>query len=275
MKFTKAAASGQAITSNVTLYAKWQELYSVEYVNNGYGVQVDNLYNVDKLPTELPVLEEQGYEFNGWYYDKECTEQFIGAYNRVSSSPKTLTKEEVYALLEKDENGQNIIEDKLTLTLYAGWQANEYIVNYNVGASHSSPTYEILSEDTSIAGQTTYKVKAINQASDKYIFDDINPPKYYSFGYDYTGVWFAQNQGLAANNYNLNKTSSGNGTYLYSGDSGDKESLGDGHIISGSNIIASPENLNVNAYLQWQVQEFEIYLSNNTINDVSNFNCNF
>ncbi|MDE6584598.1 MAG: InlB B-repeat-containing protein [Anaeroplasmataceae bacterium] len=71
------AEAGAALTTNVTLYAKWTkndtpvpvEKYSVTYVINGHGKQPDNLTDQTKLPNTLPTLSETGWIFDGWYTD--------------------------------------------------------------------------------------------------------------------------------------------------------------------------------------------------------------
>ena len=47
--------------------------YSVTYVTNGCGVQPENLVEQTNLPTELPVLAEEGYTFGGWYTNAALT----------------------------------------------------------------------------------------------------------------------------------------------------------------------------------------------------------
>ena len=40
-----------------------------------------------------------------------------------------------------------------TIKIYAGWKANEYEIHYDTGELKSSPIYEILEKDESIAGK--------------------------------------------------------------------------------------------------------------------------
>ncbi len=69
------------ITEDITLYAKWVELptpvekYSVTYNKKGHGADPIALTDVTALPTELPVLSEEGWTFGGWYYDDVCTKK--------------------------------------------------------------------------------------------------------------------------------------------------------------------------------------------------------
>ena len=46
--------------------------YTITFFNNGYGQEVAALTNVNIIP-ELPILEETGFIFEGWYLDEELT----------------------------------------------------------------------------------------------------------------------------------------------------------------------------------------------------------
>lgn len=62
-----------AITGNITLTAKWEvQGYSITYVINGHGTQ-PAVGSGSKLPDTLPVLEESGFVFGGWYLDEALT----------------------------------------------------------------------------------------------------------------------------------------------------------------------------------------------------------
>lgn len=81
---TNKAISGTIIQGDTVLYAKWvkkevtPELkYTITYVINGHGSQPSNLADVDKIPSQLPILEAAGYNFNGWYLDKELTKKAL------------------------------------------------------------------------------------------------------------------------------------------------------------------------------------------------------
>ena len=102
---TIIATPGTKISSNITLFAKWQELYDVTYNNNGRGDQVKKVSNVETLPT-LPTLKAEGYTFVGWYYDEEF---------------KTLAKSN--DVLNKD------------VTLYAKWDEDEYTVKFDLNGA--------------------------------------------------------------------------------------------------------------------------------------------
>ena len=91
------------VTSNLTVYAKFEALpsYDVTYVINGHGEQPEALTDVYKLPSELPVLEEEGYRFLGWYTDEELT-------------------------VEAEAN----VDVTADVTLYAKWELITYTVTY-------------------------------------------------------------------------------------------------------------------------------------------------
>lgn len=63
------------VTGDLTVYLKLELLptYDVTYVINGHGEQPEALTDVYKLPSELPLLKEEGYKFLGWYTDEELT----------------------------------------------------------------------------------------------------------------------------------------------------------------------------------------------------------
>lgn len=52
--------------------------YEVIFDNCGYGEEFEKLSNCDKLPNVLPILFEDGYQFDGWYLDKEYTRKVYG-----------------------------------------------------------------------------------------------------------------------------------------------------------------------------------------------------
>lgn len=48
-----------------------QETYTITFVTNGHGEQPENLTEQTNLPDPLPVLSEEDWAFEGWYYDNE------------------------------------------------------------------------------------------------------------------------------------------------------------------------------------------------------------
>lgn len=114
-KLTNVVCVGDEVTSNITLYAKWVDArvnLSFEPYRKGY--KPANLF-VKSIPDELPILEEEGYEFGGWYYDEEFTKP-------VSSGDKLTADTKLYAkwtlitysiTYNTNGHGENIIVDGL------------------------------------------------------------------------------------------------------------------------------------------------------------------
>lgn len=85
--------------------------YNVSFFINGYGTQPESLTDVSILP-ELPVLEEAGFIFEGWYLDEELT------------TPA--------------EAGMEINSD---VTLYASWARDRRPATPTTGEDSESSTY--------------------------------------------------------------------------------------------------------------------------------------
>ena len=111
------------VNANITLYAKWQELYDITFVNNGYGDNVDDIVDVLVLP-ELPVLTDENYVFAGWYFDEELTKDaVIGA---ELSGDVTL-----YAKWEKKTYDFSKYDEDTKSLLNAGGVLNDKITDFN------------------------------------------------------------------------------------------------------------------------------------------------
>ena len=113
------------VNKSFTIYAKWKPVqqevnkYSVTYNKNNHGADTAALTDVTALPTELPVLSEEGWTFGGWYYDTN---------------------------FEKKANGGD--EIKANTILYAKWTENgsdvptpveKYSVTYNKKGHGTEP----------------------------------------------------------------------------------------------------------------------------------------
>ncbi|MDE7106595.1 MAG: InlB B-repeat-containing protein, partial [Anaeroplasmataceae bacterium] len=62
------------ITKDTILYGKWLLIevgYTITYQTNGHGTAPTKINEAKKLPNPLPVLTETGYEFDGWFTDKD------------------------------------------------------------------------------------------------------------------------------------------------------------------------------------------------------------
>ena len=77
-----------AITSDVTLYAKWSEQYHVVSFNTNGGTSCADLnWHSGKL--SLPTTTKMNYIFTGWYYDEALT-QLVDEYNFSTTTNITL-----------------------------------------------------------------------------------------------------------------------------------------------------------------------------------------
>lgn len=94
----------ETINSNTTLYAKWVVAYTVEFDSQG-GSNIVALEGIrqDSKITETPNPTRNGYSFEGWYKDSDCT-------------------------IEWDFNVDIVDSD---ITLYAKWLVVLYTVNFN------------------------------------------------------------------------------------------------------------------------------------------------
>lgn len=68
-----------AVTSNITLYAKWTALtYTVTFSNCGHGTAPDDqtVSYGGKVTEPTPAPFAEGYKFGGWYTDSACTSEY-------------------------------------------------------------------------------------------------------------------------------------------------------------------------------------------------------
>ncbi|MFI3293669.1 MAG: InlB B-repeat-containing protein [Rikenellaceae bacterium] len=98
-----------AVTSDVTLYAKWSTTqYAVKFDSNGGDDVATQYVNHDSTATEPTEPTKTGHTFVGWYSDSSLST----TYNFTTS----------------------IIED---VTLYAKWSANTYKITFNSNGGSS------------------------------------------------------------------------------------------------------------------------------------------
>ncbi|XFA99085.1 InlB B-repeat-containing protein [Candidatus Izemoplasma sp. B36] len=117
------------IVRNITLYAKWDiNSYNLTFVfnNNTDDLVINDLYSTIIPFPEVPVKE--GYTFSGWYLDLEENTEFT--INRMPSSDTTV---------------------------YAKWVQNEYVVNFYLDSSSTTPTYT----EAVLHGESVENVPAI------------------------------------------------------------------------------------------------------------------
>ena len=108
--FTNAAVAGDSLSSDVTLYAKWQlNTYTITYNSNG-GSSIPQTSDATQLPDPLPTTTKSGYTFRGWFYDSDFTNEVLA--------------------------GDPLTSD---VTLYAKWQEN-YRIFFNTNGGNTIPS---------------------------------------------------------------------------------------------------------------------------------------
>lgn len=134
--YTKLWNFDTAVEENLTLYAKWTPCtYTVTYSIQNHGSAITSEKNLSFLPNPLPVLEEAGWEFQGWYLDENYTQKAI--------------------------DGQILTKD---ITLYAKWEAlPKYTITLQVVGEG------ILAQLTLLKGRKI--TKPIDPVKEDYTFD--------------------------------------------------------------------------------------------------------
>ncbi len=64
------------VSTDMNLYAQWITLYTITYDTQSHGDK-PNPVQGNTIPESLPILQEEGYHFDGWYLDKEGTQAVI------------------------------------------------------------------------------------------------------------------------------------------------------------------------------------------------------
>ncbi len=91
--FQKEASASQILSQDITLYAKWtQKTYTISFVNNGHGENLESLKDVTAVPEELPVLTEEGWSFEGWYLDNESFLKPVELQQKLTGDLKLYAK---------------------------------------------------------------------------------------------------------------------------------------------------------------------------------------
>lgn len=76
--FTKAFDFTQPVNKSLTIYAKWNQYYNIEFVTNSdETVEPLKVYKGETF--ELPNLEKDGYVLIGWYLDAEFENKYSAA----------------------------------------------------------------------------------------------------------------------------------------------------------------------------------------------------
>lgn len=68
----------QIVEHSISLYAKWTiQMYTITYDTQNHGGNVEEVKVISSLPNPLPILEETGWEFQGWYLDQAYTSKAV------------------------------------------------------------------------------------------------------------------------------------------------------------------------------------------------------
>lgn len=51
--------------------------YTITFDNMGHGMELESLTELTHIPLELPTIDDELYEFNGWYYDEALTDEVV------------------------------------------------------------------------------------------------------------------------------------------------------------------------------------------------------
>ncbi len=105
---TKEYSFNSTVTSDLTLYAKWEETktvttYTVDFNSNGGSDVTSQNVNSDEKVTKPADPTKKGYTFKGWFTDKDLTKEY--------SFNSTVTSD---------------------LTLYAKWEEEKIVTTYTV-----------------------------------------------------------------------------------------------------------------------------------------------
>ena len=157
------------VESDLTLYAKWNEVTSPEYYYNLYYYdEGGNIFTtISVLSGEyldadyfngnrVSYYVQQGYDFNGWFTDpynftNDAIYQYIyqDYYLYASVTPRTDTPYTVEFYLMDTENNSYVFERQDQYTLYTQGQTDSYIAFYDYRDNPLDAMYQLIfSSDT-------------------------------------------------------------------------------------------------------------------------------
>ena len=130
--FKTPAVSKMVLEEDVTLYAKWTKLYHIAFEINGHGESIEEIKDVLALPNEFPVLEEEGYKFDGWFLDEDFT---IPAVENADIQEDTI----LYAKWELEgfhyiEKMDELTKKNLSVDGYAQYGITDFTQYWNTDA---------------------------------------------------------------------------------------------------------------------------------------------
>ncbi len=165
------------ITSDITLYAKWNIVdYTIMYEFNG-GEAVDNptSYNIETETISLASPTKTGYTFDGWYTDsnfstdKKVTEITKGSTGAVTLYAKWIANKSGITITLPESNDpeinlqQEMNGEKVTFTAKGGFASYAWYIDGEIQANATESTFIV---DTSSMEAANYKVMIIVTDSD-------------------------------------------------------------------------------------------------------------
>lgn len=106
---------GMKVTSNLTLYARWKDIrVTVSFEPYRKGYKPKDIV-VGSIPNDLPVLEEEGYTFGGWYYDDQFTSK-ANPGDKLTNDTKLYAKWSIttYSITYvTNGHGEDVVEGEL------------------------------------------------------------------------------------------------------------------------------------------------------------------
>ncbi|MDE6660606.1 MAG: InlB B-repeat-containing protein [Anaeroplasmataceae bacterium] len=161
-KFTLSAKPEEEILKDVTLYAKWTKLYHISFETYAYGDAVEEIKNILSIPKELPVLEEESYEFAGWFLDEDFS---------IPAVPGTPLEEDT--------------------TLYARWELEGY--------KYINVLDEATKKNLSVDGYAQYGITDFTEYWNTAAYRRVSTPLEFLTAlvdakYDYTNTWNEENK---------------------------------------------------------------------------------
>ena len=116
--------------------------YDVTFETNGHGTTPEKVTEVSKLPT-LPTLTEEGWKFEGWYYDSACTKK-AEAGEEIKENTK------LYAKWTEDK--KTPVEEKVVVTFDTQGGSTVNAVEVTKGGKVTKPATDPTKADKVFAG---------------------------------------------------------------------------------------------------------------------------
>ncbi|MBQ1551084.1 MAG: InlB B-repeat-containing protein [Bacilli bacterium] len=112
--FTTQAHSGDVITQDTILYAKWRELYDLSFDSDG-GTSYNTLVDIENIPLDLYtnyIPTKEGFEFDGWYFESDYETRVLGG-ETLTANTTIYAKYEfegtMYADLYTNDAEENVV----------------------------------------------------------------------------------------------------------------------------------------------------------------------